>query len=456
MITYEVRVCIGQDNPEKRIAVKCHDTGVNLMVYLQVCRPGKWRDETEPYWIPAGSTAVIKVAKPDKTYCICDGELVSGGILFRMKPEAFTAAGVSHAEVSLFGADTRRLTSATFDIHVPAECVCEGEKESESYVDVMGKQIQAAIDAAETATDAADKATAAAAHQPTISDAGTWLVWDIEQGEYVDTGVAAQGGGGADTSLGLTGAAVGQIIKVKSVGASGKPTAWEAADMPSGSARLSVTQTETGAVITATDANGTTSATVSNGADGHTPVMTASKSGKVTTIKADGAAIAEIHDGADGSSGGGSAETWELIASGEMSEAATLTVNKDANGNAFALKSCTILVSGALSGGRGGYVRFAVTASGATYFVETSLASENMNTDAKFTFRQGDVPTLAMCSKPGTAWQSGECKVQMALRASDNALAAAQGAVSSFRIGPWSGVAKLGAGCKYSLWGVRA
>lgn len=223
-----------------------------------------------------------------------------------------------------------------------------------------------------------------------------------------------------------------------------------------GSARLSVTQTETGAVITATDATGTTSATVSNGADGHTPVITASKSGKVTTIKADGAAIAEIHDGADGSPGGGSAETWELIASGEMSEAATLTVNKDSNGNAFALKSCTILVSGALSGGRGSYVRFAVTASGVTYFVETSLASENMNADAKFTFRQGDVPTLAMCSKPGTAWQSGTCTVQMALRESDNALAAAQGAVNSLRIGPWSGGAKLGAGCKYALWGVRA
>ena len=153
---------------------------------------------------------------------------------------------------------------------------------------------------------------------------------------------------------------------------------------------------------------------------------------------------------------GGSAETWELIASGEMSEAATLTVNKDANGNAFSLKSCTIIVSGALSGGRGSYVRFAVTASGATYFVETSLAKENMNTDARFTFRQGDVPTLTMCEKPGTAWQSGTCTVQMALRESDNALAAAQGAVSSLRIGPLSGGAKLGAGCKYALWGVRA
>lgn len=40
--------------------------------------------------------------------------------------------------------------------------------------------------------------------------------------------------GDTDISLGLTSAAVGQIIKVKAIDASGKPTAWEAADMQSG------------------------------------------------------------------------------------------------------------------------------------------------------------------------------------------------------------------------------
>lgn len=39
------------------------------------------------------------------------------------------------------------------------------------------------------------------------------------------------------------------------------------------------------------------------GADGHTPEITATKSGKTTTIKADGTAIAEIQDGADGKDG---------------------------------------------------------------------------------------------------------------------------------------------------------
>ena len=42
------------------------------------------------------------------------------------------------------------------------------------------------------------------------------------------------GTGGSDISLGLTGATVGQIAKITAVDDTGKPTAWEAADMPSG------------------------------------------------------------------------------------------------------------------------------------------------------------------------------------------------------------------------------
>ena len=46
--------------------------------------------------------------------------------------------------------------------------------------------------------------------------------------------IKAGGGGGTDISLGVTGATVGQTIKVKAVDADGKPTAWEAVDMAAG------------------------------------------------------------------------------------------------------------------------------------------------------------------------------------------------------------------------------
>ena len=44
----------------------------------------------------------------------------------------------------------------------------------------------------------------------------------------------APGGGGADISLGISGATAGQMAKVKAVDASGAPTAWEAGDAASG------------------------------------------------------------------------------------------------------------------------------------------------------------------------------------------------------------------------------
>lgn len=46
--------------------------------------------------------------------------------------------------------------------------------------------------------------------------------------------IKAGGVGGGDISLGVTGATVGQTIKVKAVDANGKPTAWEAVDMAAG------------------------------------------------------------------------------------------------------------------------------------------------------------------------------------------------------------------------------
>ena len=47
-------------------------------------------------------------------------------------------------------------------------------------------------------------------------------------------GEPGESGGGTDISLGLTSATVGQTIKVKAIDESGKPTAWEAANMPAG------------------------------------------------------------------------------------------------------------------------------------------------------------------------------------------------------------------------------
>lgn len=56
---------------------------------------------------------------------------------------------------------------------------------------------------------------------------------------------------GTDISLGVTGATVGQTIKVKAVDADGKPTAWEAVDMATGDMweRLGILESSTAAVL---------------------------------------------------------------------------------------------------------------------------------------------------------------------------------------------------------------
>lgn len=51
---------------------------------------------------------------------------------------------------------------------------------------------------ADRAEAAADKAEAASTHMPQISASKTWLVWDADAGEYVDTGVSAAGAKGED------------------------------------------------------------------------------------------------------------------------------------------------------------------------------------------------------------------------------------------------------------------
>ena len=94
-------------------------------------------------------------------------------------------------------------------------------------------------------------------HPPVPGNNGYWMLWDTDKSTYVesdlplppvsvgpkgdkgDTGEQGPAGpAGADgkdgSGMDITGASVGQIAKITAVDSSGKPTAWEAVDMPSG------------------------------------------------------------------------------------------------------------------------------------------------------------------------------------------------------------------------------
>lgn len=194
MVRYEFSLCIGQANTDSGITVKCHDDGISFLIKLMVCRQvSKWRSKEEAFTIPEGSKVILKISKPDKTKCLISGTVKAEGVLFKSRPEAFTVAGISEGEVSVYGPDGRRATTATFNIDVPEECVCNCDVESEPYIDIIGEQIKAAKDAEAGAKAAAEEAKKAQVNTPKIGENDNWFVWDATKGEYIDTNVKASG-----------------------------------------------------------------------------------------------------------------------------------------------------------------------------------------------------------------------------------------------------------------------
>ncbi len=133
-------------------------------------------------------------------------------------------------------------------------------------------------------------------HLPQISDTGTWLLYDKNTADYVDTGIFAKGEKGDTGAQGEKGDAGTDGVN----GADGfSPT-------------ITVEQTETGATLSITDRVGTTVAVIANGKDGEkgdtgtdgvSPTVTVEQTETGATIIAtdkNGTTSAEIKNGKDG------------------------------------------------------------------------------------------------------------------------------------------------------------
>lgn len=143
MLIYDIHVVMGTAEPAEAPCVKRNDTGVSLRVFPEIAtKLSKFREKREAYTIPAGATAVIKIAKADKTFVLQDGEVRPGFIYFELPPQAFTCCGAANAEVSIYDEDGRRVTTGTFVLNVAAECVSECTPDSKPYVDILGNLIE--------------------------------------------------------------------------------------------------------------------------------------------------------------------------------------------------------------------------------------------------------------------------------------------------------------------------
>lgn len=162
MITYNVHVPMSSNFIASGPKIKCNDTGITLRIFPElITKISRLRETRSAYSIPAGSTAVLKIAKPDKTYGVQDGKICGESIKFSLNPQALTVAGTALAEVNIFGADGRRITTGTFTLDVVKECADDCSPDSKTYVDILSEYIidtKAAATEAQAAADDADQA----------------------------------------------------------------------------------------------------------------------------------------------------------------------------------------------------------------------------------------------------------------------------------------------------------
>lgn len=185
MFVYDLSACIGHKKGHKfscldMPVLKQYDSGISFRVGLTVCKdPGTWKEHYEPYIIPNGATAILKVQKPDKTFTLTDAEVTSGNVVCCQLPsQAATAAGPCAAEISLYNQSGERITTATFHYEVEKGCVDEGAEQSTDYIDIMGDYIQ-------WCKDSEKQLIELNAHPPIPGDGGYWLVWDLDGEKYV-------------------------------------------------------------------------------------------------------------------------------------------------------------------------------------------------------------------------------------------------------------------------------
>ena len=189
---------------------------------------------------------------------------------------------------------------------------------------------------------------------------------------------------------------------------------------------------------------------------------------KVKAINAEGK-ITQT-EAVDLPSGGGSSDTWELITSGEMAEAASLLITTDADGAALALKSAQIIVEGATSFGKTTSLRFEVdnrtdNRNSEEWAVECygDSKNDNPNIRAVYIAEQNKIPTLyAEIPMSDSPWASNALKVQAAKKntkvdaVSTYSFDPLTVTINRIYVGSYMGNGKLGAGCKYQIWGIRA
>lgn len=102
-------------------------------------------------------------------------------------------------------------------------------------IDVLGEEVAADVDTPLVVIEGTKGDPGKDGITPTIGPNGNWYLGEEDTGKPSRGATGPQGAPGKDgAGMDITGATVGQIAKITAVDASGVPTAWSPADMPSG------------------------------------------------------------------------------------------------------------------------------------------------------------------------------------------------------------------------------
>lgn len=154
------------------------------------------RDGSAPFY-PQSAIATIRYAKPDGTVGWYDtlednttpAYTISGNVItFTLAEQMLTVAGAVYAEINFYAEGEGKLTTFAFVLQVEASVLADGTIVSSDYYNVLTAKIDAFL---------------GAAVNPPIIDPITkdWLLWDVEAGDYVDSGYSSIGAVGPAPSI---------------------------------------------------------------------------------------------------------------------------------------------------------------------------------------------------------------------------------------------------------------
>lgn len=159
MIQLAIKAPIGMEYDGQEYTIKCMDPGVTFAVDLFTMeRISPWRDVARPYQIPEGSTAKLRVTRPDRAYTVTKTIIEGGTILCPVHPYSVATPGKCSADVVVYGPDGNRLTSATFHFFVDRECAPASGEDMPVFVDSIQGLIEFVEKSAERAEAAAKRA----------------------------------------------------------------------------------------------------------------------------------------------------------------------------------------------------------------------------------------------------------------------------------------------------------